>query len=107
MKIFVCKVCGRALEVKDDQNPSFCYSDATDMLEQINFDESVAMDIMCERSPGWNFVFSDGQTSKIEFPADIRFNPFTGDMNKNDPIFETLSEYQFLVMRKMLNEKEA
>jgi len=70
MKIFVCKMCGRAIVVIDDNSiPFYCYFDRTSMMESIDEKKAIAMGI----------IFKDPiDHIGFEFVGDICFDPFTG-----------------------------
>jgi len=96
MIYFCCKTCGRA--IRSPEKPNFCYADRTTSIENISDEDSIKMQLFS--SDGQEIFLFDGKTVEIEFPGDIRYDPFNG----NDFIVEegfTLSEYQDEIMKKV------
>jgi hypothetical protein len=108
MQIWVCKMCGRSMIVK--KQPTFCYFDRMDTLEQISKKDSEKMGLFLGKAEQ---MMDDLQDENVlpfipEFGGDVNYDPFTGKDTK-DSLFSflkkgksTLHNYQDAVMRSII-----
>jgi hypothetical protein len=76
MKIYVCKMCGRAM--KADKQPPYCYADHMDSIEEIGSEDAVKMGLF-STTGGVKITCADDKEHFVaEFVNDVRFCPFTG-----------------------------
>jgi hypothetical protein len=92
---FVCKVCGRSIKAK--AKPSCCYFCGCDNTENISDEDTVKMGL---------FSTTEGEEIDgilFEFPADIRFHPFSGLPVRSicDDNGESLSDFQDDIMKRV------
>lgn len=94
MRTWTCIACGRMMRVLDDTKPTHCYFDNNTYLQEMEErDEILAGTLGIKFTPV-------GMGLYVEFPGDIRFNPFTGiPMHWNGG--KTLEIYQSEVMKRV------
>lgn len=94
MKIYVCKMCGRAM--KCEEPPKFCYFDRMDGesqgLESLDKEQAFFM--------GLRPLFVNSDEEKFEFPGDVRYDQMTGSAADGEGF--TLTEFQDEVLEKCL-----
>ena len=71
-RYFVCKTCGRGLAAYEQ--PSFCYADRMDTMEEINEEDSRKMGLFLGL-----VVSLATRDYSYEFPGDSIYHPFTGE----------------------------
>ena len=74
-RYFVCKTCGRGLVAYEQ--PSFCYADRMDTMEEINEEDSRKMGLFAGL-----VVSLATRDHAYEFPGDVLYHPFTGESEK-------------------------
>lgn len=76
MKIYVCKMCGRA--IKAEKQPPYCYADRMDSIEEIGSEDAKKMGLF-STSLGIS-IKPEGSEEHfvVEFVNDVRFCPFSG-----------------------------
>lgn len=93
VKFYVCKTCGRGFASLSP--PNFCYADRMDQIEEIGVEENKKMKLFD------GFSVSMGTRGyAYEFPGDIQFDPFTGEMKEGATGFK-LSDFQDKVMERV------
>ena len=96
---FVCKTCGRA--IRSEEKPNFCYHDRTTSIENISDDDSVKMQLFRGGRNAMAIFNSNFTPLDVEFPGDVKYDPFTGERIFGNNIGFTLSEYQDEIMSRV------
>jgi len=80
MQIWVCKMCGRAMIVKDQ--PKYCYFDRGDSIEQIGVDDSIKMGLFFGKAKEVieTAMKHEGVFVIPEFGPDLMYNPLNGEI---------------------------
>jgi len=92
-RYFVCKTCGRGLAAYEQ--PSFCYADRMDTMEEINEDDTRKMGLFLGL-----VVSLTTEDHAYEFPGDALYHPFTGK-SVEDASGRRLDHFQAEVMEKV------
>lgn len=100
MKIFVCKMCGRA--VKAEKQPLYCYADRMDSIEEVGPEDAVKMGLFSTTN-GNLLTDLQGNEFIVEFSKDVRFCPFDGQgfLFQKEPKGSSMTEFQDLVMQRV------
>ncbi len=91
---YVCKMCGRG--IRAEEHPKFCYYDRMNSIENISDEDAQKMGLNIPLLP-------DEIGLMLEFPGDLRYNPFTGN-ELVDYRGLTLSEFQDVLLKEVLCE---
>jgi len=101
--VYVCKSCGRA--IRTETKPKCCYFDRNESIENIGDDDSKRMGLF---SSDKNELIS-GSISfpcDVEFPGDIRYDPFTGEkIELQNESNYTMHDFQNNVMDNLLRKE--